>query len=145
MRRHYSNNKITVFWDSDKCIGAGKCDVQLPRVFDPKRRPWVNLDAADAEVIKSVIDNCPSGALGYRIPGEKKSKAVTIKMIKDGPYKVTGKCRLINKRGEDVDTGDVFALCRCGASRAMPLCDGSHHRIGFRDKKPTPLAISALV
>jgi len=65
MKRTYSNGKITVFWDSDKCIKSGMCDGQLPQVFDVNKRPWVNLDAADVEEIKRVIDTCPSGALSY--------------------------------------------------------------------------------
>ena len=65
MKRTYSNDKITVLWDSDKCIKSGMCDGQLPQVFDVNKRPWVNLDAADVEEIKLVIDTCPSGALSY--------------------------------------------------------------------------------
>ncbi len=36
---------------------------QLPHVFDPAKRPWVDIEAEDAEKIKRAIDNCPSGAL----------------------------------------------------------------------------------
>ena len=133
MKRTYSNGRITVFWDSDKCILAGECDGQLPQVFDPAKRPWVNLDAADVETIKRVIDCCPSGALSYEIPGESGSETVLIKVIENGPYRVTGRCLLVNAEGEVLDAGDAFALCRCGASKKKPFCDGSHYRIGFRD------------
>jgi uncharacterized Fe-S cluster protein YjdI len=134
MKRRYSNGKITVIWDSGKCIKSGNCDGQLPQVFNPKSRPWVNLEAADVKTIRRVIDSCPTGALSYRTQVEKKSKTVTITVMKDGPYKVAGKCRLLREGGDNLDTSEVFALCRCGASRKMPFCDGSHRVVGFRDK-----------
>lgn len=65
MKRTYSNDKITVFWDSDKCIKSGMCDRQLTQVSDVNKHPWVNLDAVDVEEIRCVIDTCPSGALSY--------------------------------------------------------------------------------
>lgn len=134
MKRKYSNDNITVFWDSDKCIHSGKCDGQLPQVFDPRKRPWVNLGAADVETIKRVIDTCPSGALSYQVAGDKASETVTVRVINDGPYKVTGACLLIGADGEAIDVGKVFSLCRCGASGKMPFCDGSHYTSRFRDK-----------
>lgn len=133
MKCKYSNSKLTVIWDSAKCIKAGRCDGQLPKVFDPDSRPWVKINAADPETIMRVIDSCPSGALSYQIPGAKKSKT-TIKTMKDGPYKVTGECRLVKEDGENLEAEDAFALCRCGASKNMPFCDGTHVRIGFHDK-----------
>ena len=128
MKRQYKNDDITVFWDSDKCIFAGICDGQLPQVFNPIKRPWVNLDGADAETIKRVIDQCPTGALSYEVPG-KKPDTVTIKVIKNGPYKITGKCQLLDSTGKVLDAGNAFALCGCGASKKMPFCDGSHYRV----------------
>jgi len=133
MKLKYSNSKIIVTWDSGKCIKAGRCDGQLPQVFNVHKRPWVNIDGADAETIMRVIDSCPSGALSYEIPG-KKSKTVTIKVMKDGPYKVTGECRLIKENGDKLEADEAFALCRCGASKKMPFCDGTHVNIGFQDK-----------
>lgn len=135
MKRKYSNDKITVLWDSDKCIHARECVEQLPQVFDVNKRPWVNLDAADAEEIKRVIDCCPTGALSYQEPNQPESEPITIKVIKDGPCKVSGNCRLINADGEELEPGHTFALCRCGASKKMPFCDGSHSDVGFKDDK----------
>ena len=35
-----------------------------------------------------------------------------------------------------------FALCRCGASKNKPFCDGMHKQVGFqaadKGKEPTP-------
>jgi len=63
MKRTYENKKIRVFWDSEKCIHSGNCLLGLPQVFNPQSRPWVDIDAADAEEIRKCIENCPSRAL----------------------------------------------------------------------------------
>ncbi|MBI2830710.1 MAG: (4Fe-4S)-binding protein [Chloroflexi bacterium] len=67
MKRTYTKGKLTVLWDSDKCMYAGMCHGQLHDVFDPDKRPWVNLEGADIEEIIRVIDTCPSGALSYEV------------------------------------------------------------------------------
>jgi len=72
MKRTYTSDKITVFWDSEKCTHSGNCMRSLIKVFDPRRRPWVDLEQADAETIRRVIDRCPSGALSYQIPDKKR-------------------------------------------------------------------------
>ena len=58
-----------------------------------------------------------------------------IKILKDGPLLVSGGARLENASGEEVDGGDrdSYALCRCGASKNKPFCDGSHRAEGFCD------------
>lgn len=66
--RKYQNNDIIVYWFPNKCIHDTNCFVNLPQVFDPEKRPWVNLNGADPVDIMRNIDNCPSGALQYSIP-----------------------------------------------------------------------------
>jgi CDGSH-type Zn-finger protein len=49
----------------------------------------------------------------------------------DGPVRVAGPEPVTY--GDEVVTGrDRLSLCRCGASRTQPLCDGSHKVVGFR-------------
>lgn len=36
----------------------------------------------------------------------------------------------------EVEPGSKLFLCRCGASRSRPRCDGSHNRIGFEAPDP---------
>ena len=59
---------------------------------------------------------------------------VTIRCRKDGPLIVTGPVRLTDSEGNEIeassDKGNI-ALCRCGATRNQPFCDGSHREAGF--------------
>jgi uncharacterized Fe-S cluster protein YjdI len=64
--REYSNGEITIVWRSSLCICATSCYVDLPEVFDPEKRPWINPHGASTERIIAQIERCPSGALSYR-------------------------------------------------------------------------------
>jgi CDGSH-type Zn-finger protein len=51
----------------------------------------------------------------------------------DGPYLLRGDFRLTDPDGAEIDPHrKTIALCRCGASRRKPFCDGTHKMIGFR-------------
>lgn len=65
--RQYSNGEITVVWQPHLCIHSGVCVRGLPRVFDPRRRPWVILDGFDSKTIVDQVERCPSGALSFEI------------------------------------------------------------------------------
>ncbi len=134
----FENKLVKVFWDKEKCIHAGQCTDGLPTVFDPERQPWIDVDAATAEEIMKVIDRCPSGALSYEAPGKMDQpkgarSEVTVRVSASGPYLVSGSCHLISCDGRELKAGTTFALCRCGHSRTMPFCDGSHRRVGYKE------------
>jgi CDGSH-type Zn-finger protein len=75
-----------------------------------------------------------------------------IAVTANGPYLVSGEVGLVRRRvvksehGEPltyetttrVNTGDRFALCRCGQSANKPFCDGSHARTGFDGSEARP-------
>jgi uncharacterized Fe-S cluster protein YjdI len=65
MVKHYSNGEITVTWKPDLCQHTGICFRGLPMVFDPRRRPWVQLQQADTPTIVAQVERCPSGALSW--------------------------------------------------------------------------------
>jgi CDGSH-type Zn-finger protein len=68
-----------------------------------------------------------------------------IKVTKNGPYVVMGKLPInedivqydsegtpvITKKGKDIPHEEECALCRCGKSKNMPFCDGSHKITNF--------------
>lgn len=61
----YSNEDITVIWQPDICIHSGICARGLLDVFNPGRKPWIDLTKAETERIKEQIKKCPSGALSF--------------------------------------------------------------------------------
>jgi uncharacterized Fe-S cluster protein YjdI len=60
---HYNNGEITVVWKPDTCIHSGICAQGLREVFNPGRRPWIDLSQADTQQIIDQVKKCPSGAL----------------------------------------------------------------------------------
>jgi uncharacterized Fe-S cluster protein YjdI len=64
--REYSNGEITIIWQPDLCIHSTCCYIDLPAVFRPEKRPWVNPHGATTQEIIAQIERCPSGALSYR-------------------------------------------------------------------------------
>jgi uncharacterized Fe-S cluster protein YjdI len=64
--REYAADGIVITWEAGRCRHATECVRGLPAVFDRGRRPWIEADAADVDDIVTVIDRCPSYALGYR-------------------------------------------------------------------------------
>ena len=52
---------------------------------------------------------------------------------RNGPYLVRGEFELTDQDGDVIETRrGTIALCRCGASRMKPFCDGTHKSIGFQ-------------
>ncbi|UAL50922.1 MULTISPECIES: CDGSH iron-sulfur domain-containing protein [Metabacillus] len=51
---------------------------------------------------------------------------VQIKVNDNGSLRVTGDVELVDAEGSVFQTKQSFSLCRCGLSKRMPFCDGSH-------------------
>ena len=68
--KRYSNGEVTVVWQPAKCIHSAVCARGLPQVFDPSRRPWIELTSATSEQIVAQVGKCPSGALSIERPNE---------------------------------------------------------------------------
>ncbi len=72
IKHFYKNGHITVAWQPDLCQHSGNCFKGLPRVFNPKRKPWIEMEQADTETIMNQVKRCPSGALSFFINEDKK-------------------------------------------------------------------------
>jgi CDGSH-type Zn-finger protein len=56
----------------------------------------------------------------------------TITVRANGSLRVNG-ATLIGADGNVISDKETFSLCRCGASKDKPFCDGSHREAGFED------------
>ena len=135
IKKEYSNGEVTVTWEPDKCIHSTLCWKGLISVFNPKKRPWVNMEGASTEAIINQIKECPSGALGYYMDGEDNQEAeslsTTVEVRENGPLLVYGTLEVTHKDGQKEIRNKTTAFCRCGASQNKPFCDGSHVKAEF--------------
>ena len=137
LTREYRSEEISVLWFAERCIHSAACIRALPGVFDPKRRPWVDIDAAGADQIADAVLRCPTGALHFARhdggPQEPVPESTTIQTVPDGPLYVRGDVVVTTPEGYPIRRETRAALCRCGQSEHMPFCDNSHRAISFRD------------
>ena len=60
---NYGNEEITVVWKPELCQHSTRCFTQLPEVFNPKIKKWIDVNGASPEKIIEQVKKCPSGAL----------------------------------------------------------------------------------
>lgn len=138
----YTNGEVTVIWQPNLCIHSAICAKGLPGVFNPQRRPWVDMSQSDMQTIIEQVRKCPSGALSYILNETNTSNMenkivseaaniIKVEVAPNGPYLIKTECVIVHSDGkEETKTGTV-ALCRCGASANKPYCDGQHKKVGF--------------
>ena len=131
--KHYSNDEITIVWKPGTCIHAGTCVKMLPKVYDPKAKPWIKIENASTRQLIEQIEQCPSGALSYIIhqKQEKMADLNKIEVMANGPLICTGTIKVVTAEGKEVIKENRTAFCRCGHSTNKPYCDGKHKVEGF--------------
>lgn len=159
--RKYSNGEITVYWKPDSCVHASHCYRELIEVFDPGKRPWIDMYGAHSELIIDTVDLCPTDALTWKWNDEEKNKEidpahknhvnyrrpellskgdeiseinpVSVKVMSEGPLVINGSFTVhYSGRVKEVKES-IISLCRCGASNHLPFCDGMHRKVEFDD------------
>lgn len=135
--KKYTNGEVTIVWQPAKCIHSTICFRELPEVFDPNKRPWINATGASTERIVAQVRRCPSGALSFfmnsgEIEEPQPLMQVSAEVVPNGPLLIHGSLTLKLKTGEEVARNGTTAFCRCGGSANPPFCDGTHARIGFK-------------
>jgi CDGSH-type Zn-finger protein len=135
-REDYTSGDLTVHDNRALCSHAGECTRGLPSVFNSEARPWIDPSKASPEDIVETVKRCPSGALSHSLGGVEhrdQDREPMIKAIKDGPFDVVGGIELLGVSWGEGASTEHYSLCRCGASKNKPFCDGSHSEAGFKD------------
>jgi uncharacterized Fe-S cluster protein YjdI len=66
----YETPNIVVTFEPNICVHSGVCVRGLPAVFDVSRKRWVRPEFASEDEVSAQVDQCPSGALKYRLKPE---------------------------------------------------------------------------
>ena len=117
--KEYQKGDLTVIWKPQTCIHAAVCVSKLPEVYNPEKKPWINLDNAEQDELIKQIKSCPSGALSYKLKGEINNDKTDNIMEKP---EVNG----IGPMIVGLEGGKNYAWCACKESAKQPWCDGSH-------------------
>lgn len=123
--------KIELQFEGRRCIHARLCVTGAPKVFLANvKGPWIHPEAMPIEAVVEIAHVCPSGAIRYtRLDGGAQEQAPPVNLAsvrEGGPYAFRAPLVIDGEQH-----GYRATLCRCGASKNKPFCDGSHHEVGF--------------
>jgi CDGSH-type Zn-finger protein len=116
------------------------------RFCDHGGQVWNLVESAEEAAASLAVREaalCPSGRL---VAWERRTREAlepdlepSIGLVEDpvtgvsGPLWVRGGIPVVSADGYQYEKRNRMTLCRCGASRNKPFCDGSHATIGFED------------
>lgn len=128
--RPYEGTGIVVLHDEELCEHAGFCGNRITNWY--KMLPETEDTIVRGHLI-GMLEKCPSGALSYEIDGDQIEPPLPkeIAPVPNGPLAVTGGIPIVLTDGTQMAIRNRVTLCRCGASKNKPLCDGTHGEIGF--------------
>jgi len=118
------------------------------RFCDPNGQVWGQVgqtdDAGVREAFVRQVNACPSGRL---VAWDKATRhqvehelPVSIGLVEDpeqqcaGPLWLRGGILVVAADGFEYEVRNRVTLCRCGASKNKPFCDGAHASIKFKDE-----------
>jgi len=113
--------------DSSGSIVLRDTRVALCRCGVSRNKPFCDGRHAEAEFRDA-------GALAESGPRPDEFEAggrLTVNPASNGPLLLQGSMEIRSADGRTRSYGSKSALCRCGASKKKPFCDGSHKEIGF--------------
>jgi len=149
---------VTLYDNQKFCVGAEFCD-RLGGIWNLVRVTEETSGAANSEEATEFVQeaqkaateqacHCPSGRLvmhkrladGTDLVIEPEYETPSIALIEDPGYGLSGALWIrggipvYGANGNPYEVRNRMTLCRCGASRNKPFCDGGHYAIKFIDE-----------
>jgi CDGSH-type Zn-finger protein/uncharacterized Fe-S cluster protein YjdI len=126
-----AGQQLDLIYEGKRCIHSRFCVTLAPQVFLANvQGPWIHPDAMPVERLVEIAHACPSGAIRYRRrdgAADEAAPPVNLVSVREaGPYAFRAQLTI-----DGEPAGYRVTLCRCGASKNKPYCDGSHHEAGF--------------
>jgi len=101
--------------------------LSLCRCGHSKNKPFCDNAHKEAQFKDSgKVEPNPEKMAGLDCLGE-----ATIELAKNGPLIIKGEFEVVSASGEVIFNGSKAGICRCGASKNKPFCDGTHKEIDF--------------
>lgn len=133
-RKEYAGETVVLSDDESLCEHAAFCVAGEASAWKLARR---GNSPEDRQRVLHMVACCPSGRLEARDPdrGERiePDLPVEVAVVDDGPLWVRGGIPVVAADGYGYEVRNRITLCRCGASKNKPFCDGSHSEVGFSD------------
>jgi len=118
------------------------------RFCDPNGKVWSQVERAEEPKMRAIfirqVENCPAGRLVAwdKATGKpvEKELPISIGLVEDpeeqcgGPIWLRGGITVVSADGFEYEVRKRVTICRCGQSKNMPFCDGTHASIKFRSE-----------
>lgn len=126
------SSEARLSFEAKRCIHSRTCVLSRPDVFVPNVvGPWLHPERATAAEMVELAHNCPSGAIRVEYLDGRTSETAplvnTLQIRENGPYAIRAAVEIFDHGAMTRAT-----LCRCGASKNKPYCDGSHAAASFK-------------
>ncbi|MGB5832083.1 MAG: CDGSH iron-sulfur domain-containing protein [Thiohalocapsa sp.] len=131
-------NSVTLVYNGPIYV-AGELDIEGAAPDMPGVKFRAALCRCGASANKPFCDNShleagfqDFGAVGDKGPGLAATGGpLRVKAIPNGPLMLEGNLTIRAGSGRVAWQGEKAFLCRCGASKNKPFCDGTHKTVGF--------------
>ena len=135
---HEGSTGIVIKRDYSLCAESGFCGHRLANI---QKLAQQTDDSIVRAQVMAMIERCPSGSYTYALdeqsadiePDLPQQVAITTEMTAEGPIAgplwVTGGIAVERSDGKATEVRNRMTLCRCGASKNKPFCDGTHRAI----------------
>lgn len=138
--QEYSGDGVTLYDAPRYCIGARFCDRGAGAWALTTESTY---GSPEQEMAIDEAELCPSGRLVIVDDAEENAYEVeyepSIVLIEDPTMRasssiwVRGEIPIFDEEGKRYEIRNRVTLCRCGRSRDMPFCDGTHYQMHFDD------------